>query len=333
VTELLAASTMVTDAELRHEFGPSVLTMKRSAWEFATSVPLELVRVQLRSGRSREYVLKHLAPGELSTKARRVRPPFVIEPRREIEMYRLVLDPAGVGPRLVRARCVPEAGIYWVLIERVKGSPLVEIGEPETWQAVARWLGTFHDRYVRGVAPSVREQARLIEYDGDWYRVWLDRARRFFATEDPPRSRRTRVGLRWLVDRYDRVIERLLALPRTLLHGECYPSNVVVSGRGRSTRVYPLDWEMAAIGPGVVDLAALTSGNWTPAARQSFGAAYLDGHPMSGLSLPELTDALGYARIHLAVQWLGWFGRRAAGPGHGRDWLNDALDDAESLRL
>jgi aminoglycoside phosphotransferase (APT) family kinase protein len=38
--------------------------------------------------------------------------------------------------------------------------------------------------------------------------------------------------------------------------------------------VCPVDWEMAAVGPGLVDLAALSAGGWTAPEREALALAY-----------------------------------------------------------
>jgi aminoglycoside phosphotransferase (APT) family kinase protein len=124
-----------------------------------------------------------------------------------------------------------------------------------------------------------------------------------------------------------------LSLPQTVIHGEFYPSNVLVAGTSSDPMPCPLDWEMAAIGPGVVDLAALTCGEWQPDDRLAAIAAYADGANAHGDAFADVTEGVEYASVHLAVQWLGWFGRRQAPAGHVRDWLADAVDRAEALRL
>ena len=101
-------------------------------------------------------------------------------------------------------------------------------------------------------------------------------------------------------------------------------------------RVAPVDWELAALGSGFVDLAALATG-WGPSERDELELAYLDATRELGASeaLPDDPGAaLDLCRLHLAVQWLGW-----AAPGwtppaeHRRDWLGEALALAEELRL
>jgi Phosphotransferase enzyme family len=82
----------------------------------------------------------------------------------------------------------------------------------------------------------------------------------------------TSFAIEKLFGNYDRVVERLLEFPVTFLHGEFYASNVlVVCEEGEGWRVCPVDWEMAAVGPGLIDLAALTAGRWTADEREEFG--------------------------------------------------------------
>jgi aminoglycoside phosphotransferase (APT) family kinase protein len=171
-------------------------------------------------------------------------------------------------------------------------------------------------------------------YDREWYSLWIDRAQQFFASADSIGSRGGTAALRWLAGRYHRVVDRLLSLPPGVIHGEFYPSNVLVTGAAGALRVWPIDWEMAAIGPGLIDLAALTSGDWRDENRRAVIGAYAAASPIyRHASLDEVIESVTYAQIHLAVQWLGWFGRRRATAAHTRDWLSDAVDRAETLRI
>jgi hypothetical protein len=266
-------------------------------------------------------------------RARRAKPAFVLEPRREIEVYRRVLAPLNVGPRLIGYRISPATGIYWLLTEHVSDLRLFEVGDLATWTGVARWLGGLHERLAACNRQALCRRARLLQYNREWYTVWLERALRFFAANGPTHSRRTRAALDWLAARYHKVIERLLSLPLTVIHGEFYPANVLVAGTPAHPVACPIDWEMTAIGPGIIDVAALTSGEWRLQDRRAAIAAYVDGSGSSDGTLADVVESVEYAHIHLAVQWLGWFGRRRAASGHFRDWLADAVDRAEALQL
>ena len=312
--------------------GACVVGLRRRPWEYSTSAPLELVTAITDEGRERDLVLKHLGPRHVAERVRRVKPSFVVDPRREIEVYRRLLAPMRIGPALVGSRIAPETGTYWLLLEHVRGPRLFEVGALAAWAATAHWLGAFHCRPETIDAGARRHAAGLIECQRDWYRIWMDRALRFFGADGPSGSRHGGKALRWLAGRHDRVIDHLLSLPSTLIHGEFYPANVIVTGTPVRYLPCPIDWETASVGPGVLDLAALTAGEWREQARRDVTAAYLAGSG-TRVTLEDLTESAQYAHIQLAVQWLGWFGRRRAPGAQARDWLADAIDRAEALDL
>ena len=128
------------------------------------------------------------------------------------------------------------------------------------------------------------------------------------------------------------MIDRLLSQPSTVIHGEFYPSNVIMTGQPDGVLPCPIDWETASVGPAVLDLAALMAGEWGEQDRHDMVAAYIAGSG-ARTTLDDLSEAAQYAHIHLAVQWLGWFGRRRAPDIQARDWLGDAIDRAEALGL
>jgi aminoglycoside phosphotransferase (APT) family kinase protein len=103
-------------------------------------------------------------------------------------------------------------------------------------------------------------------------------------------------------------------------------------GEGEGLRVCPVDWEMAALGPGLIDLAALTAGGWTSDEREKLALAY---HAALGSHETPPLDAflvvLDYCRLHLAVRWLGWSQDWTPPPEHAQDWLGEALGLAEKL--
>jgi thiamine kinase-like enzyme len=145
-----------------------------------------------------------------------------------------------------------------------------------------------------------------------------------------------RHGIKWLAKRYDRVVERLLTLPVTFIHGEFYASNVLVNNTGGKLRVCPVDWELAGVGPGLIDLTALVSGGWSAEEKEALAKAYhaeLTLRDERSMDLEEVLIALDYCRLHLAVQWLGWASEWSPPPEHAHDWLGEALSLAEKLEL
>ena len=139
-----------------------------------------------------------------------------------------------------------------------------------------------------------------------------------------------------LAERYDQVIERLVALPVTFIHGEFYSANVLVQETAEAPRLCPIDWETAAVGPGLIDLAALTAGRSSEEEKAALALAYYDAlAPGDGWPPPQdaFLAALDCCRLHLAMQWLGWSQQWSPAPGKAQNWLSEALRLAEKLGL
>lgn len=263
---------------------------RRAPCPYASSWPLEEVDVERPDGEPLALLVKRFGAAPAS------KPAFARDPAREPAAYALLAD-----ERLGTPRC-HASGPGWLVLERVEGVPLWQRGEVEAWAATARWAATLHARFAArppSAPPLLRRDAAL-------HGVLLARARAALGARLTPA----------LEAAVEAAIARLDALPPTLLHGELYPSNVLVAG----DRIAPVDWEMAALGPGALDLAALLAG-WRDAERAAIVAAY---GPIDAADLAA-------AELVLALQWLGWAQDWEAPPEHRRDWLADARAAAERL--
>src|SRR6185295_4646235 len=98
--------------------------------------------------------------------------------------------------------------------------------------------------------------------------------------------------LRELASYYPRLVGELTSLPVVLIHGEFYASNVIVHGTLPALRVCPVDWERAALGPGLVDLAALVAGKWTESQKRDLAMEYHAELGSTGIRAPQLEDFL-----------------------------------------
>lgn len=325
------------DAELRRALDDALAqaglarpeAIRRSPSAFRTSFALERLELTLADGAELHLAFKRLDREALDGMARLAKPEFLHDPRREAAVYTSVLAPAAVAPapHCYGAAINPAAGRYWLFVEWVEGRELYQVGERRLWEAAARRLAEMH----AGLAADLdrhSERGRLLDYDAPYYRRWIDRAREFARAAGQPAARRR--SLDWIGERYEPVVERLLDLPKTVIHGEFYASNVLVGGDLPSPRVAAVDWELAAAGPGLVDLAALVSGGWADGDREAIVSAY-----RAAVGLAALPDrALDFARLHLAVQWLGWAPPSWVPPeGQRQDWLGEAVALAEGLGL
>src|SRR5262249_46371623 len=153
------------------------------------------------------------------------------------------------------------------------GKELYQVGDFSAWEEVARWLGRLHAE-VAAAAPHLAAEAHLIAHGANYYRNWMRRALAIQGVSAEATDIAGRSRLEKLAARYEEVLARLAALPRTFIHGEFYASNVLVQETATGLRVCPVDWEMAALRPGLIDLAALTAGKWTPDQQEALALAY-----------------------------------------------------------
>src|SRR5206468_8444941 len=98
----------------------------------------------------------------------------------------------------------------------------------------------------------------------------------------------------------EKLIAPLLEAAPTVIHGEYDRSNILV----RHRHVIPVDWESCAIGPGEIDLAALTEGCRDAALLRQCEEEYLRVHWPSG-EPAEFERTLRAARVYLHFRWLG----------------------------
>lgn len=312
-----------------------VTNISRRPCRFHSSYRLEELKVQLSNGSVKRMIWKDLSPATRLKEARRIKPRFLYDPRREINVYREILP----GLRLGTARChgtviddVRER--YWLFLEHVRGRHLWQFGEFDVWLKAARWLARMH---VKSAAASSRPETRLpeaplIQYREAFFRRWAERACRYVAS--PAFTDEQVSAVRRATRNYNTVAARLASFPAIFIHGEFYPSNILVC-ETPAFRVRPVDWEMAAVGPACIDLAALTAGGWTDAQRRELFEAYYAemqvGAPVIDRS--ALREQLRYCSLHLAVQWLGWSRHWEPPAEHVQDWVAQALRASEELGL
>jgi aminoglycoside phosphotransferase (APT) family kinase protein len=291
----------VTAAELSRALGRPVRGVERRAADFASSFVLEELEVTGADGAVERLIAKDA--GTPTRAGAAAKPAELLDPARELAAYREVLGPWDIGAPALRG----VVGEHVLLLEAIDGVPLWQAGDLALWEEAARWLARLHSRPAPSAGPP------FVRYDATLLRGWLARARPLtgHAALDP-------VEAVW-----DAATARLAAWPTAFIHGDFYPQNVLVAGG----RIRPVDWELAGVGPGLLDLAALVSGDWGVAERARIVAAYAGAYSGAGLVAgeDELAEALDDARLLVAVQWLGWSRGWSPPPEHAHDWLADAL--------
>ncbi len=303
--------------------GPDVADVVSEPHLYASTHRLDELHVRLQDGRTVELLLKELG-GERAE--RENRPAFLVDPGREGRVYRSVLAGRRLGPPdLIASGGDGASGSSWLVLERVAGVPLWQVGELDVWCDVAAWAGRLHTE-LSGV--DAFERAGLVRYDRAFFARWPTRARALTARAPTPDAADR---LAAVLKGYDGVLDALAALPVSIVHGELYASNVMVVPS--SGRIGAIDWELAGVGTGLLDLACLVAGRWDDAARHALVEAYHGALPRTGRPSPtELARALWMAELHLCVQWLGWDRRTEPPPDHAQDWLAKAERAVAQLR-
>jgi Phosphotransferase enzyme family len=319
-------------AELAGQPGesPRILRIDRRPSAYTSSFALEELDVQLDGAPTLRLVFKDLGWHRMAPGARNAKPAFLYDPLREISAYALIAAHRLAGPPDVPLIVVdPANDRCWLFLERIDGQPLSEVGEAEDWRRAARWLAGMHGGFA-GEAHALRSAPHFVHYNRAFFQAWMDRAVSFTAGSGP-----RRLAIDWLAARYDRIVERLVALPMTLIHGEFYASNVLVRrDAGSAGPIAPIDWEMAGIGPSLVDLAALTAGRWRNDEPLDLAAAYCAALPVElRSSWADFLQGLQLCRVHVAVQWLGWSRTWSPPEAHAQDWIGEAVRIAETLGL
>ncbi len=322
----------------------AIVALTRRPSEYRTSFPLEEIDVTLAGGERLSLLYKEVRWESLSENARRAKPEFLYDSLRELLVYRHVLSRSKhetatfYGPLQIE-RQPARIGLF---LEKVVAKELYQIGELPLWCEAARWLARFHATFSdtwKELSPDIT--SHLLVWTPEGLRRFRERAEQFVQPKLSTDEGRT---FRNVVAVHEQAIERLTQLPPTLLHGEFYASNVLVDETRTPGRVCPIDWEMAGIGPGLLDLSALVAGDWTNADRDTITRAYFDEWQSQIMQSQKMltqetrfgnfnhfAENLLYCRLHLAMQWLGWSDDWSPPTEHRHNWLGEAFELAERL--
>lgn len=286
--------------------------------------------VRFEAERALPLVLKCLSREAMPSSIRDCKPPFVYDPAREALTYRAILAPLQLGTAHCYGCTTDPAGREWLVLEKVAGEVLTDVGELDCWQEAARWLARLHAQVTLGrLDPTDDLQSHLVRYDAKYFRKWLDRAIAFHQERG---DQDALLLLNEIERTFDAISSQLSGMPMCFLHGEFYASNLLIERNEAAVRVCPLDWEMAGLGPPLLDLAALTSGRWSDEARQAMISAYQDELHKIGRSDFDCHEGLACCRLLIALQWLGWSRQWSPPLAHAHDWLSDAASALRDLQ-
>jgi len=254
----------------------------------SSTFPVEIVTCRLSDGTTQRVFCKYEAGRSHDGHGHRGGVGY------EAYVYEQVLGQAsGSTPAFFGRHRDQRTGDTWLFIEALDSKSIANTHRLDTRAALpatAAWIGRFHAAWARpGRWPS-----RIKRYDARYVHGFIDRVIAF--------SKGCRRQYPWLVPvcaRADEFVSVLLAAEPTIVHGECYPGNIVYE----NGRVCPVDWESAAVAAGELDLAALTEG-WRPEIVAACEEEYAKARWPAGAP-PAFVRTLSAARIYWAFRWLG----------------------------
>lgn len=309
----------------------------RRVSDYSSSYLLEELDVHVSGHGPLKMMFKDLSRRALLIDASRNKPAFCDDSLREIEIYRRVLQRQQLGTATFYGALVDqEAGRFWLFLERLAPVHLWQMGDFNIWLRISAWLARAHFALAEAAHGS-RVFTHLLKHDEEFYTRWMQRAQEFVRQRDKSLEHGATRTIDRIAQNYGAIVERLLRLPRTIIHGEFYPSNVLLENPGADTmRVCAVDWEMAAHGPGLIDLAAMISGSWTVEQREAMARSYysaLADDVRDKWPFERFQSDLLCCRLHQAVQFLGWSRDWNAPPEHAQDWLDEAATIVERLSI
>ena len=298
--------------------GEALVQVRREPSRFASSYRAEVVTVELASGDQVRLFLKDFGTSSFpkdDAAARR---------ERELHVYRDLLPTMGLGTaRYHGSLWDHDDQRFWLLLEFLGGSA-VSSCPLEAWIAAAGWVGRLHG--TRHCASRLEDSPLLIRHDETHLRHRAELARHDVARFGPP----LRARLERVLRSYERMLDALIDDSPCLVHGGYRPENVqLVPAPGGGCRVCPLDWEMAAIGSPLHDLAILLDGFETPQLDLLLGAYVAEAvvHGATIPPFPELRRLFDGFRLQRVINNLG----RARRSGYREARVSRLLQRAEAL--
>lgn len=261
--------------------------LSRSVAPMANRAPAEVLTATLRGGGTQTLFLKSIGneEGDHPDKQPRDREPLIYG---NLFAGRAVPVPSTLGGGWNEA-----IGRHDLYLEHIDDWDL-RYQEVEYWYLAAGRLGHLHSAFAQAREELLASEY-LLRFDAAYFHAWAHRAL------ESVRRQSTHLGRRHeqVVRAFHRGAELLAAQPSTLVHNDLSGKNVLVDRSAQPARVCFIDWEMAGIGCGLLDLAHLKYG-FGPAERARLCAAYYEA--VRGTDLlppePELTAVLAACEIH-----------------------------------
>jgi len=289
---------------LSRELGETVDSIVRRRGEFEKHTAVEVVTARLAGGRHVELFVKHLG-------SRQSDHPDQQRRDREARLYEELVSGDGLPlPKCLGARWDESAATGLLVLEHLDGWPL-HYHELDQWFAAARRLAELHVHFAAR-PQSLLDADFVLRLDAHYLSGWAERAVLAVAASY---SAELACRLERLVASWERVVAPIVAQPPTLVHNDLSRKNVLVSTATVPARICFVDWEMAGVGCGLLDLVHVRYQRLDAASDRRMLTEYagqLSGTGLLPADRRELRELFAACELHRTVYRLarcGWWGK------------------------
>ncbi|HKB00606.1 MAG TPA: phosphotransferase [Gemmataceae bacterium] len=324
---MTAGDTRATDAEesgLRHVLERllgrargariQVAGLRRKPSPFATLSAAEVLTVALADGGEDAVFVKHLGPAGADEPDKERRD-------REVRVYEDLLGRAELpAVRYYGSRWNGATERHEIYLEYVADWNL-QYHHLEHWFTAAQRLAQFHGHFAAR-AGELAARDYLLRLDAAYFRAWAGRALATVAAQ----SAGLAAELAPVVDHYDPAADLLARQPATLVHNDLAPKNVLALRSSRPARICFIDWEMAGVGCGLLDLVHLKHG-LGPADDERMCAAYtaeLVGAGLLPTGAAEWDRLVAACELHQTLYRLAYSRSWGLSPATVAGWVREA---------
>lgn len=268
-----------------------VRSLKCKPSPFASRVPAEVLSLTLEDGEAMALFLKSQGSEEADHPDKQVRD-------REARIYdELLTAPELPVVRFYGFRWNEETARREIFLEYI-GDWDLRYQELDYWFVAARRLARLHAYFAKRAA-YLQDIGFLQRFDAAYLGAWAERALAVLTGQ----SAELAAGLETVIERYDCVTRVLAQQPPTLVHNDLAAKNVLVDRGASAPRICFVDWEMAGLGCGLLDLVTLKYG-LDPENDRKMCAAYaaeLNGTGLFPLDPRDLDRVLAACELHKAM--------------------------------
>lgn len=231
---------------------------------YATLFPVEIVKVVTDCGNEVHFFVKHFGDEESDHPDKQCRD-------REIRIYEeLLQDKTLPVVKYYGSRRNEVTGRREMYLEYVDDWKL-KYHDLEHWFTAAQRLAHLHAHFG-GRRDELLACNFLLRFDRAYFRYWARRAL------DVVTRRSLELGgtLLPIVEQCGVAIDLIVSQPVTLVHNDLSAKNIIASRSSHPARICIVDWEMAGVGCGVLDLAHLKYNRLDPENDRRLCEAYCE---------------------------------------------------------